>query len=113
MAAKRVFPEDPLNFIRECVNERKILWTYHVNMRMVARCITREMVLESVTDYEIIESYPEDKYLPSYLVLARYGNMLFHILVATDVSNENVRIVTTYHPDPQLWSEDFKRRKNP
>ncbi|MEE8483957.1 MAG: hypothetical protein V3S46_05090, partial [Nitrospinota bacterium] len=40
-------PNEPLEFIRRCVAERKILWTYHVNMRMKDRFISREMLIES------------------------------------------------------------------
>ena len=58
-------PADPLAFIQRCVRERKILWTYHVNMRIERRHITRDEILGAVDAYEIIESYPEDKYLPS------------------------------------------------
>lgn len=32
--------------------------------------IERDAILESVESFEILEAYPEDKYLPSYLVYA-------------------------------------------
>lgn len=68
--ADRKLPADPLHFIRECVRNRRVLWTYHVNMRLKGRFIPREAVLNAVESYEVIEAYPGDKYLPSYLVLA-------------------------------------------
>jgi hypothetical protein len=37
-----------------------------------------------VDSYEIVESYPDDKYLPSYLVLARPAGDAIHVLFATD-----------------------------
>jgi len=40
-----------------------------------------------------IEAYPEDKYLPSYLALAKHYEEVFPLLFATDVTGENVRIV--------------------
>jgi uncharacterized protein DUF4258 len=52
---------DPLHFIRECVRKRRVLWTYHVNMRLEGRFIPRESILDSLESYEIIESYPEDR----------------------------------------------------
>lgn len=55
-----IISDDPLDFIRRCVREGRILWTYHVNMRMKDRFISRRMILESIDNYEIIESYPED-----------------------------------------------------
>ena len=75
--ADRKVPADPLRFIQECVLSRRVLWTYHVNMRLQGRFIRREAVLDAVESYEIIEANPEDKYLPSYLVLGRYAGQAF------------------------------------
>lgn len=105
--------QDPLGFIQRCVKRRRILWTHHVNMRLRERFIPREAILEAVGGYEIIESYPEDKYLPSYLVFARHAGIVFHILFALDVQEENVRLVTAYRPNPAEWSADLKRRIKP
>jgi hypothetical protein len=69
------------------------------------------MILESIENYEIIESYPDDKYLPSYLIYSRYQFAVFHVLFAVDVESMNVRVITAYRPDPQKWSEDLKRRQ--
>jgi hypothetical protein len=111
MTANRIVPKNPLQFIQGCVQERQILWTYHVNMRLKGRSLAREDILEAVGSFEIIESYPEDKYLPSYLVHARARGEVFHILFATDVPGQNVRIVTAYRPDPAEWSTDLKKRR--
>jgi hypothetical protein len=53
-------------------------------MRLKGRYIPRRMILESVESFEIIEAYPEDKYLPSYLVFSRHGDFTFHVLFAVD-----------------------------
>ena len=99
---------DPLEFIKRCVRERKILWTYHVNMRLERRHITRSEILEAVDSYLLVESYPEDKYLPSYLLL---GGESFHVLFAVDFENDNVRVVTAYRPDPNEWEPGFRVRR--
>jgi hypothetical protein len=78
---------------------------------MKGRFIPRAAVLNSVESYEIIEAYPEDKYLPSYLVHARYEGMGVHILFGADVERNNVRVVTTYRPSPDQWTQDMKRRE--
>lgn len=111
MEQKPIPPEYPLSFIKNCVMARRILWTYHVNMRMAGRNVTRKMVLDSIERYEIIEAYPEDKYFPSYLVHSQYDEKVFHVLFAADVENKNVRVVTAYYPNPDRWNEDFKRRR--
>jgi len=80
-------------------------------MRLERRHISRQEIYDAMNSYEIIESYPEDKYLPSYLVIAADK---FHVLFATDVAGDNVRIVTAYRPDPDEWEPGFrKRRKSP
>lgn len=113
MPAKHLIPENPLDFIKRCVENRRIFWTYHVNMRMKGRFIPRHVIFDSVQNYEIIEEYPEDKYLPSYLVFTKYQDRVFHILVACDVEEQNVRIITAYYPSLDEWEEDYKnRRKN-
>lgn len=113
MTTDRTLPKDALEFIRRCVRERKVHWTYHVNMRLAGRYITRDEVFEATESYEIIESYPEDKYLPSYLVWAKSNGGAFHVLFAVDVNGDNVRIVTAYRPTPDEWESDLKSRKGP
>lgn len=112
MTLKHVFPDDPLEFIQRCVAERKILWTYHVNMRLKGRFISRQAIVESYLSYETIEQYPEDKYLPSYLLRSEYQRDIFHILYAVDVEGDNVRVVTAYRPDPGGWDEGFRKRRH-
>lgn len=104
-------PNDPLQFIQRCVQERKVLWTYHVNMRLIGRFISRRAIIESFADYEVIEEYPDDKYLPSYLIFSQYSGDILHVLFAVDVAEDNVRIITAYRPSAEEWDEDFKKRR--
>lgn len=106
-------PDDPIAFIRNCVRDGKILWTYHVGMRLAARSLNRDAIVSCVDSYEVIECYPDHKYLPSYLVLGRSAGGALHVLFATDVEGENVRIVTAYRPNPAEWDADFKERLEP
>ena len=80
-------------------------------MRLKERHITREQILNAVQSFEIIESYPEDKYFPSYLIYAAYEKKVFHIVIAIDVENENIRVVTAYYPDPEKWDQNLKTRR--
>ena len=97
-SSDRQLPDNPLGFIQACVRERRILWTYHVNMRLQEWYIPRQVILDAVDTYEIVEAYPQDKYLPSYLVLAQHSSGAFHALFASDMAGENVRVVTAYRP---------------
>jgi len=108
---KRTITGDILNFIKSCIRDRRIRWTYHVNMRLKGRFISRETILSSVESYEIIEEYPKDKYLPSYLVYAKDKGQVIHIHIATDIENDSVTIITSYRPTLDKWEKDFRTRR--
>jgi hypothetical protein len=80
-------------------------------MRLAGRFIPREAILDAVESYEIIEAYPSDKYLPSYLVLGRVADDAFHALFAVDLEGVNVRIVTAYRPSQGEWEDELKTRR--
>lgn len=82
-------------------------------MRMKGRHISREALISAYLQYEIIEAYPNDKYLPSYLVYTIHKEMVYHIVFATDVENEYVHVVTVYRPDISEWMPGLKRRIKP
>lgn len=112
MSTGRRLPDDPLQFIQRCLRERKVYWTYHVNMRLAGRCISRDEIFGAVDSYTIVESYPDDKYLPSYLLLAASAGGAFHALFAADVEGDNVRVVTAYHPSAEEWEPDLRTRRS-
>ncbi|MHB0978714.1 MAG: DUF4258 domain-containing protein [Thermoleophilia bacterium] len=89
------------------------MWTYHVNTRLEGRSVVRGVIIGAANNYEIVESYPEDKYLPSYLLLARPAGDAIHVLFAADVSGDNVRVVTAYRPGPDEGMDDLKTRGVP
>ena len=102
-----------LDFIKSCIENRRIRWTYHVNMRLKGRFIHRDAVLSSVDRYEIIEEYPKDKYLPSFLVYTEYKGQVIHIQIAADLENNFITIITAYKPSRDKWEKDFKTRRKP
>ena len=106
-----MIPERPLEFIRRRVNRRKIRWTLHADLQMQDRTIDRQTIIGSSDTYEVIEEYPDDKYLPSYLVYARSGSLVIHVLFAVDVAGDNVRVVTAYSPNLIEWESDMKTRR--
>lgn len=111
MHQNHTIPIEPLEFIRRCVSQGKIFWTYHVNMRLKGRAISRSSIKDSQGQYEIIEQYPDGKYLPSYLVRSEYQNEVLHILFAVDVKSDNIRIITSYRPTREDWEEGFRIRR--
>lgn len=111
MTHERCVPSDPICFIQDCFRRGRVLWTYHVNMRLAGRFISRASILGAVENLELVEAYPDDKYLPSYLLVGRAGLEPLHVLVAADVEGDNVRIVTAYRPDAGEWHDDLKTRR--
>lgn len=80
-------------------------------MRLQQRALTAEMVRSASETLEIIEMYPQDKYLPSFLVRGESAGSVFHAQIATDVVGENIRIVTMYSPDPEEWDKGLRLRR--
>jgi hypothetical protein len=80
-------------------------------MRLVGRFISRTTILSAVATYQLVEAYPDDKYLPSYLMLGHHEGEAFHVLFAADIEGDNVRVVTAYRPDPTEWEGDLKARR--
>jgi hypothetical protein len=58
----------------------------------------------------LIIDYPDDKPLPSKLLLGFSEGRPIHVVFAYDATNETGYIVTAYIPDKNFWSNDFKTR---
>ncbi len=80
-------------------------------MRLESRFIERNVIIEAVESYEMVEEYPNDKYFPSYLLLGQRGENRFHVLFGTDLDGQNVRVITAYYPSPEEWEQDLKTRR--
>lgn len=89
----------------------RVRWTYHVSMRLQQRRLNAEMLTAAVASFEVIESYPDDKYLPSFLIRGKSEDVVFHAQIATDVIGNNVRIVTMYLPEPDEWDDSLRMRR--
>lgn len=55
-------------------------------MRLLQRNLNAGMLMEATASFEIIESYLEDKYLPSFLIRGESEGVVFHAQVATDLT---------------------------
>lgn len=104
-------PSDPIAFIRSRMAASKVLWTYHANMRLIRRTLARADIFAAAATFELVEAYPDDKYLPSYLLLGVAPTGPLHVLVAVDMEGDNIRIITVYRPDPGEWEADLRTRR--
>lgn len=63
-------------------------------MRLRQRNLRSEMLVAAAHSFEILENYPDDKYRPSFLIRAEAEGIVFHVQIAADVADDNVRVVT-------------------
>jgi hypothetical protein len=89
----------------------KIIFRVHAIQRMFERNITDADIRHVLANGETIESYPDDTPYPSRLMLGWSGTRPLHIIVADNLKDNERIIVTVYHPDPERWDTDYKRRK--
>ncbi len=99
---------EALEAIRQSVAEGHYQYSLHALQRTTERHISRSEVEQAIAVAEIIESYPDDKYKPSYLLFGNTNdNRPLHIQVCLP---PHVKIITVYEPDPNEW-ENYRVRK--
>ena len=101
---------DVLTRIREAA-QRRVLFLPHAIRQMShpERMITPSEVERIVAGGEIVEDYPTDPRGHSCLLLG-LGDDTLPIHVVCSPKDEYLAIITAYRPDPEQWSQDFKRR---
>ena len=62
---------------------------------------------------EIIMDYPDDKPLPSKLILGFSNGRPIHVVLAYDAANETGYVITAYVPDENIWNNNYKSRRKP
>jgi len=93
------------------VNCRELSFTKHSLQRMFSRSIPPEQVRQIVNNGEKIIEYPDDTPYPSTLLLGYVGSRPIHVLVGRDSSMAICYIITVYEPDPMIWEDNFKNRR--
>lgn len=87
-----------------------IALTEHARLRLYERNISIDDIISGINTGEIIKQYPDDKPLPSCLILGfSVKSQYIHIVVSCDA--EFIYLITAYFPSPDVWENDFKTRK--
>ena len=82
----------------------------HAQRRVVERNISEQEIREAGARAEVIESYPQDKYSPSGLLLGfTLAGRALHLQVSF-AESDATKIITIYEPDSNEWIENRKRR---
>jgi Domain of unknown function (DUF4258) len=78
---------------------------------MFSRKISEIEVETAINQGVVIESYPDDTPFASYLILSFINNSPIHVVYSIDESTNIIYVITTYNPDPEIWSNNFSIRK--
>ncbi len=92
------------------VKPGRLIIRTHAVRRMFERRIKAEDVRHVLLTGEVIEDYPNDFPYPSSLVLGWIGPTAIHVVAAYNVVDSETVVITVYSPQPDKWSEDFRRR---
>lgn len=78
---------------------------------MFQRSITEKDVRLILETGETIEDYPKDNPYPSRLILGWVESRPIHLVVAENIDEDVIFVITAYQPEPDQWEFGFKRRK--
>jgi len=97
-----------LQKIQAKIHEGDFRFSDHAIKRMISRRIVRKELEQAISNGEIIDQYPEDKYSPTCLIYGRSESGR-HLHVHVSVPPKVV-VITTYEPDPTEWCNYRIRR---
>ena len=89
----------------------KLIFRIHALQRMFSRSISEEEVRFVVEKGEVIENYENDTPYSSKLILGKFGLKNLHVVAAVNDADKEIIIITVYEPDPHLWDNNFKTRR--
>lgn len=96
--------------LRALNKAEQIAITEHARRRLIERGISVNDIIRCIDTGEIIKQYEDDKPFPSCLILgAAIDGEYIHVVVSHD--NEWIYLITSYHPDAEVWEPDFRTRK--
>ena len=90
----------------------RIIFSGHAVRQMFRRGLGKDDVIATIQSGEVIADYPDDRPYPSCLILGFVGDIPVHVVFALDEEQQVGIVVTAYVPDPDLWTGDFKFRRN-
>ena len=92
-------------------NDLSILYSTHALQRMFSRSITEEEIKNCLLNGFLVTEYPNDNPYPSRLLTATYHQRTIHIVTAYNPEEKQHIIITAYVPNPEIWNEDFTKRR--
>ncbi|MGH7599796.1 MAG: DUF4258 domain-containing protein [bacterium] len=93
------------------IQANRVRVTDHADEEADADGLKLDEIYFSVLHGEIIEDYPNDKPLPSCLILGYSDDEPIHSVWAYNDQKQWAVLITVYRPDPNLWIDWRERRK--
>ena len=90
---------------------RNLTFRIHALRQMFQRRISDSDIRELLGLGTIIEDYPDDVPYPSCLVSGEVNNRPLHVVMAYNNVDREAIVITTYEPDPEMWSDNNTRRR--
>jgi hypothetical protein len=98
--------------IVESIKAKRYRITDHAEEEASNDRISLTEALETISNGEILEKYPDDKPYPSCLIFSRLrtGEPIHTVWAFNEVTKASV-LITTYRPDPRRWINGKIRRR--
>ena len=87
-----------------------IKYRVHALKRMFERTISDDEVVTVLESGETINEYPDDTPYPSKLMNGTVSDRVLHVLIAENIPENEIVVITVYEPDPNLWDSEFRRK---
>lgn len=101
-----------INKIRQFIHQRKIIWRRHALERMLERGLSRSVVLDVVSNGEVIEDYSADRPTPTALLLGWDKERPIHVVLSLEPDPlGEVAIITAYEPSLDIFESDYRTRR--
>lgn len=97
--------------ILAAVSRGRIEWRRHALERLAERSIPRKAVFSAIENGMVVESYPDARLFPSWLLSGRWEGAEVHVVAAFDAGSERVHVITAYRPDADPFRPNGTRRR--
>jgi hypothetical protein len=93
------------------INSRPIIFRVHAVQRLFERHISLKTVRQVLQSGEMIEDYSDEMPAQSGLISAKRGQRPMHVVLAENVKENELVVITVYEPDTSRWKPGFRKRQ--